>query len=102
MTLNKLTFPEFARIYCERQEQTPSGLRGILTMQRAAYSPTGWFLAECQMLDSSYMGSLVILPYGPNNTFKDIPTHPFSPRGLASDMSVAVAYMLVEDLEEKS
>lgn len=45
------------------------------------FSPVGFFLAECHDMSSSHLGD-----------------KPFSPRGLASDMSVAVAYLLVEDL----
>jgi len=84
------TFEEFAKLYCERQVQTPDGLREVLTAQKAKFNPAGWMLLECQMLDSSRMASLTILPYGPNNTYKEIPSHPISPRGLASDMSVVI------------
>lgn len=99
--MTKMTFAEFAAKYCERQEQTPEGLREVLREQRVRLSPSGWFIAECQMLDSSWMGQLVILPYGPNNTFKEVPPphQAFSPRGLASDMSTAVAFMEVADLD---
>lgn len=96
--MEELTFAEFARRYCERQENTPEVLKEILTTQKERFKPDGWFLAECQMMDSSRLGSLVILPYGPMNTFKEIPTRPFSPRGLASDMSVAVAFVKAENL----
>jgi len=89
----ELLFAEFAAKYCEKQEQTPEGLKDILDGQRQRYNPTGWMMLECQMLDSSRMGSLVILPYGPNNTYKTVPDHPISPRGLASDMSVVVAIL---------
>lgn len=81
---------EFSKLYCSRQVQTPEGLLSILQSQRAKYNPEGWFMAECEVMDSSRFGSLVILPYGPRNTFKTVPTEPFSPRGLASDMSVSI------------
>jgi hypothetical protein len=96
--IETLTFDEFARRYCERQVSTPEELKGTLTLQREKFSPTGWMLLECQMMDSSRMGSLTILPFGPNNTFKAVPDHPLSPRGLASDMSVVVALLPVENL----
>lgn len=94
MTLRQLaSFDELAKEYCERQQSTPTELRSILQSQIDRFNPDGWFLAECQVLDSSLLGSYVILPYGPNNTFRNVPDHPFSPRGLASDMSVAVAFL---------
>lgn len=98
--MTELTFDAFAIRYCERQEQTPAGLLDVLKKQKELYQPIGWFMLEAQLLDSSYMGSLVILPYGPKNTYTEIPTCPVSPRGLASDMSVAVAYTLADYLPE--
>lgn len=98
--MDKLTFDQLAIRYCDRQVQTPAVLLEILKKQKAKYQPIGWFLAECQMFDSSVFGSLVIYPYGSNNTCKEIPTTPFSPRGRASDMSAAVAYTLADELPE--
>lgn len=95
----KRVFNDFALMYCERQEQTPEGLRQILREQRQRFSPVGWMMLECVMLDSSRLGELVILPFGPNNTYKEVPNHPISPRGLASDMSTVKAVLVVEDLE---
>lgn len=89
----RLTFDEFAAKYCERQKQTPAGLLNTLKLQKEEFKPDGWVLLECAMLDSSRIGELTILPYGPNNTFKTIPEHPISPRGLASDMSVVIAVL---------
>lgn len=97
-TIDSLTFSQFAAKYCERQVQTPEGLREVLKAQAARYQPEGWFMLECQMLDSSLLGSLTILPYGPNNTFKSIPDHPVSPRGLASDMSAVCAILPASEL----
>lgn len=88
-----LTFDEFARRYCERQEQTPEGLRAVLEDQVKLWHPDGWALLECVTLDGSRLGELVIVPYGKNNTWKVPPDKPVSPRGLASDMSVVVAVM---------
>ena len=73
---------------------------GVLHRQKDQYSPTGWFLAECQQLDSSHCGEMMCLAYGSNNTIKTPPEKPFSPRGLASDMSVVTHFMLVEDLPD--
>lgn len=96
--MKELTFEEFARRYCEKQENTPEGLKATLQAQAARFSPIGWMMAEAQLMDSSWYGSLVILPYGPNNSLKQIPTGPFSPRGLASDTSVVVAVLKAEAL----
>ena len=90
MEIPALSFDEFAARYCERQVSTPQALRKKLQEQIALYKPDGWFMAECQVLDATCLGRLCILPYGANNTFKEIPQTPFSPRGLASDTSVAV------------
>jgi len=93
MNVKKMTWKEFSALYCERQEQTPEGLKEILRAQVGKYSPEGFMLLECHVLDSSRMGSLTILPFGLNNTFKAIPDHPISPRGLASDMSVVIGIL---------
>ena len=96
--MKPMTFKEVADLYCDRQEQSPEGLREILLGQKERYSPTGFMLLECPMMDSSYFGSLAILPFGPNNTFKEVPNHPISPRGLASDTSVVIGVLKAEDL----
>jgi hypothetical protein len=88
-----MDFAQFAAKYCERQEQTPEGLREVLQKQAARFSPEGWFMLECEMLDSSRLGELTIMPYGPNNTFKMVPDHPVSPRGLCSDMACVCAIL---------
>ncbi len=98
MNAPELTFAQFAEKYCERQEQTPDGLLAILRAQRDKFKPIGWMMLECQMLDSSRAGSLTLLPFGPANTYKAIPDHPVSPRGLASDMSVVVAVLPMAEL----
>lgn len=92
-------FEVFAARYCLRQEQTPAGLREVLREKILEYSPEGFFMLECVLLDSSRAGELVILPYGPNNTFKAVPTGPVSPRGLASDMSVVVATLAASEVQ---
>lgn len=96
-----LDFDTFAARYCERQQQTPEGLLAILRQQRERYAPVGWLLLECHMLDSSRVGELTILPYGPQNTFKAPPEGAISPRGLASDMSVVVSLLSAESLPEE-
>jgi hypothetical protein len=93
-----MTWKQFAERYCDTQEQTPEGLAKILRGQIARWDNKGFFLAEAQLMDSSWLGQVVILPYGPQNTFKDIPEHPFSPRGLASDTSVAIGYIETDDV----
>jgi hypothetical protein len=98
IVIDTLTFDEFAKRYCDRQEQTPDGLREILTTQKSRFHPEGWMLLECADMSSSRLGNLVILPYGGSATFKEIPKRPISPRGLASDMSVVVAILPVDNL----
>lgn len=98
MTFEKLTFGQLADRYCDRNTSqkngwTVKGLREVLRKQAETQCPDGWCLLECQDLSSSYMGSLTIVPYGPNNTWKAPPTTPVSPRGLASDMSMVVAVL---------
>ena len=97
-----LSYDEFAKLYCETQKQTPEGLAEILTQQHARFRPIGFMLLRCEMLDSSRLGSRTILPFGPNNTYKEPPDHPISPRGLASDMSVVEALWIpvIKDREK--
>ncbi len=78
---------ELIRLYCESQQATPIEVCEILDRQVELYKPTGFMLLRCIDLSSSRLGTRVILPYGPNNTFKEPPDRPISPRGLASDMS---------------
>jgi hypothetical protein len=94
------TWKEFAAMYCETQVSTPEELRETLEHQHLKFSPHGWFMLECQVLDSSKLGERTILPYGPDNTFKEPPTRPVSPRGLASDMATVCAIMPVEEFNE--
>lgn len=96
-----MQFDEFAAKYCDRQEMTPEGLRATLMSQKKRFRCDGWVLLECQVLDSSYLGQLVIVPYGPDNTYKSPPDRPVSPRGLASDTSVVVGTLLAADLPGK-
>lgn len=99
--MKRMTFDELAALYCARQEQTPHGLRLIFEAQRDQYQPDGWMLLECTMLDSSRLGSLTILPFGPNNTHKKClgEGEVMSPRGLASDMSVCIGWLDAGDLK---
>ncbi len=96
--IDKMTWPDFAARYSKTQDETPEGLAKRLTAQIQTYVPDGFFLAEAQLLDSSWFGTVVILPFGPRNTFKTVPEHPFSPRGLASDTSVAIGWIDVKDV----
>ena len=99
--MKHLTFDELAAQYCERQQQTPHGLRLTLEAQRERYAPDGWMLLECVMMDSSRLGSLTILPYGPRNTYQQRLEEgvPISPRGLASDMSLCIGWIESGDLK---
>jgi hypothetical protein len=96
--MKQMTWNEFANTYCERQKQTPDGLAKVLCEQALRFNSAGFMLLECQMLDSRMCGSLTILGFGGTHTYANIPTHPISPRGLASDMSVVKGYVLVSDV----
>lgn len=93
-----LPFTEFAELYCKSQENTPAQLFETLQQLRARYNPVGFVLLRCIVLDSSRLGERVIVPYGPNNTWKEIPDRPVSPRGLCSDISEVEAVCLAESL----
>lgn len=90
----------FSERYCRTQQQTQNGLAEVLRKQIERFAPVGFFIAEAQDFGSSWFGTVVILPYGPNNTFKEIPTKPFTPRGLASDTSVAIMSILAGEVPE--
>lgn len=98
--IEQLTFQEFARRYCERQDSTPESLRETLLAQKERFKPDGWILIQCVVLDSSRLGDFVILPYGGDATLKEIPPKDklFSPRGLCSDLSKTVAFVSSADL----
>jgi hypothetical protein len=97
--IKTLAFPEFAALYCERQEATPDELRDVLLNRVERFNPEGFILLECAMFDSSRLGEMTILPYGGGSTFKTVPTGPVSPRGLCSDMSTVVAVLPVKELK---
>ena len=94
------TFQEFAKPYCETQEQTPEGLREVLVEQRERYQPDGWILLQFVDLSSRRLGQHVILPYGPRNTFKEVPTGIVHPYGLASDSSEVVATLFADQIAD--
>lgn len=83
----EITFNEMVKRYCERQECEPADLIERLNKQIAEYEPHGFLLMRCIVLDSSRLGDRCIIPYGPNNTVKEVPSRCFSPRGLCSDIS---------------
>lgn len=82
--------------YVPNDPAAAADVRGQLQRQEEKYTPDGWVMLECQMLGGSHMGEQTIVPFGPNNTWKEVPEGPVSPRGLASDMSVVVAVCLRE------
>lgn len=96
--MKQMNWKEFSEKYCERQEQNPSGLAGVLSSQINRFKPIGFMLLECEQLDSSYIGQLTILPYGGESTYKTIPNYPISSRGLSSDMFVVIGYILSSEV----
>jgi len=97
--MKTMDLPEFAGLYCAKQTQTPVGLINRLKEQKAKWNPQGWVLLECVTLDSTRLGQLTILPYGPSNSLKAVPQTPISPRGLASDMSVVVGILPADQIQ---
>ena len=94
----KKHWDEFAAMYCETQEQTPEGLLDMLHRVNEAFEPEGFLMAECEMMDSSYFGHRIILPFGGAATLRAPPEHYFSPRGLASDQSQVVALINADQI----
>lgn len=94
----ELPYKKFVERYCARQVCTPEGLLPRLQEQRRIYKPIGWMLLEVAYIGARNSGDLTILPYGPNSTLKEVPSHPISPRGLASDISTVVAILPVAEL----
>jgi len=97
--MQKVTFGELCALFLVKAEKE---LREIFETQDARYAPDGWFLAVNQMFDSSKFGHKFLLPYGPNNTHKVVPTQPFSVDGLASGTVCATHYMPKEELNHDS
>lgn len=100
--MEKLKFKEFADKYCETQESSPAALEVIFKKQIEQFQPEGWFLGQCNDLWSSRKGNQVILPYGPNNTYKELPANNlFRPHeGHACTYSV-VAVLSREDFDAR-
>lgn len=91
-----LSWDELATKYCEKQEITREGLRARLKALVDRYSAEGFMLLEAADMSSSWCGQLTILPYGGSATYREVPTHPISPRGLASDMSTVIGVLSAE------
>ena len=92
---NIIPLEEMVDRYIERQDATAGEILSRLKAISVSYRAVGFMLLECQMMDSSMLGSLVILPFGGKSTFHVPPHHPVSPRGLASDTSTVVAVSLL-------
>lgn len=88
---NRITHQALIERYVDHQMNTVEGTKRAMWTIQKNREVSGWCLLECQMLGGSRMGELTLLPYGPGCTYKAPPTHPVSPRGLASDMAVVVA-----------
>jgi hypothetical protein len=99
MNSKTITWKELSNTFCSRHKVTEKWLLERLNTQREIYHPKGWMLVECEVLDSSRLGELLIIPYGGNGTaFDEVPDHPFSPRGLASDISVIIGILVEGEL----
>jgi len=85
---------ELVSRYCETQDADARETNARMREIASGREVEGWMLLQGADMSSSYLGQQVILPWGPGCTFKEVPQHPVSPRGLASDMSVVVATAL--------
>ena len=114
--MKTMTWPEFAEAYygpakpdgtkSERQnralrQKSVEELAKRLTKVKKTFHPDGFFVGRCIMLDSGLVGQSTILPYGGGSTHKTVPTAPYSPRGLASDMSEVVGVILATEVPEE-
>lgn len=72
----------------------------IMENQIARNKPDGFMLVRCELLDSSLMGAQWVLPFGPFNTYKEPPDHPFSVYGTASSMVCVKAVHWLEKTKE--
>ncbi len=86
-----ITVGELVARFCKRQDATLEQVYRHLDNILRRHDVVGWVLLQCVLLDSSRLGELVIMPYGPGCTLDVVPHKPISPRGLASDMSIVVA-----------
>lgn len=76
-----------------------ASIKETLLDQAKRYNPDGWFICVCEMLDSSKLGRRWVLPYGPSNTYTDVPTNPFSIDGTASGTVCARFFMSKDKLK---
>lgn len=96
---NTLTLDAMVQEYLTRQEGDPAEVRAQLDSFHSLFQSRGVVLLECQMLGSSKLGEYTLVAFGPRNTLKDIPAHPISPRGLASDMATVKAVTYFDGAE---
>lgn len=87
MAIEIMEWEQFSSRYCETQDTTPEELADRLQGVALRFRPTGFLLLRVCMMDCRRFGERTIVPYGGNATIQTIPAKPFSPRGLASDMS---------------
>jgi len=90
-----INYARACNYHVEDIERARSGLTAAFWDQVPKFHPCGWFMLECQVLDSSMAGQRVVLPYGGLSTVATPPAI-MSPRGLASDMSVTIAVLPYE------
>lgn len=96
----KIGYCELLRRYLVTQEGTDESLKAQLDKVEDLFDPDGLMLVQAQIMGSSWYGQHVILPYGPQCTYKQVPDHPITPRGLASDTSVVVAVYEIKKQDE--
>lgn len=92
--MKQLTLEDLVAAYTATQDTTPEALTHRLNSIQVLQQPAGFMLLRYCDLSSSRIGQHVILPYGPNNTYKVLPeaNHIFHPLGLASDSAQCVGF----------
>lgn len=102
MSVDYLDRDAFIAKFADNDPDKMADVRIQLQRQQETYTPDGWVMVQCADLNASWSGQLNIVPFGPHNTWKEIPKGPVSPRGLASDTSVVVAVCLVDKGDKRA
>jgi len=89
----QVTWVEFSALFVSSQETTEKRFAADLRRMKERYDSEGFFIARCEVMDSSLFGNRVALGFGKSHTWKSVPDHPISIRGLASDTSVVECWI---------
>lgn len=90
-----MTKKEMLEKYIESQEGTVESVGEQLKNIESSRHVKGWFMVECQMMDSrANLGQKVLFPYGPECTLKEMPdpSKPYSINGMPSGMGSIIGH----------